>query len=95
MGKDFFEGEIVIVRRCTRFWRRSLATATTAALVFAVSLLAAFGDRAEAAENAKGIYLLGSVASMAGVVPPPGTYGTSIKYFYSGSASGAAGSRRM
>ena len=53
-------------------------------------MLAGGDNRAEAAENAKGFYLLGSVTSMAGFVPPPGKYGTSFKYFYSGSASGSA-----
>ena len=43
-----------------------------------------------AAENASGIYLLGSKTSMAGFVPPPGTYVQDINFAYSGSASGAA-----
>ena len=42
------------------------------------------------AENATGIYLLGIKTSMAGFVPPPGTYVTDYNYYYSGSASGAA-----
>lgn len=45
---------------------------------------------AHAAEDAKGIYLLGYKSSMAGYVPPAGTYINSTKYFYSGDASGAA-----
>jgi hypothetical protein len=45
---------------------------------------------ARPAENATGIYLLGSKTSMAGFVPPPGTYVTDYNYYYSGSASGAA-----
>jgi hypothetical protein len=44
----------------------------------------------DAAEDANSIYLPGFVASMAGALPPPGTYFASYKYFYSGSASGAA-----
>lgn len=43
-----------------------------------------------AAENATGIYLLGSKGAMAGYVPPPGTYVVDINYGYSGSASGSA-----
>jgi hypothetical protein len=45
---------------------------------------------ARAAENAAGIYLLGSKVAMAGYVPPPGTYVTDINYYYSGNASGNA-----
>jgi hypothetical protein len=45
---------------------------------------------ARAAENATGIYLLGIKSSMAGFVPPPGTYVTDYNYNYSGNASGAA-----
>ena len=43
-----------------------------------------------AAENAAGIYLLGSKTSMAGFVPPPGTYVQDINFAYSGTASGSA-----
>ena len=46
------------------------------------------GD-AQAAENAAGIYLLGTKTSMAGFVPP-GTYFVDVNYFYSGDASGNA-----
>jgi len=45
---------------------------------------------AQAAENAAGIYLLGSKTAMSGFVPPPGTYVTDINYYYSGDAGGAA-----
>ena len=51
-------------------------------------LLAA--ERAYAAEQAKSIYLLGVTASMAGLTPPPGIYGSSFTYLYSGDATGAA-----
>jgi hypothetical protein len=44
----------------------------------------------EAAENAAGIYLLGTKTSMAGFVPPPGIYFIDVNYFYSGGASGNA-----
>jgi hypothetical protein len=45
---------------------------------------------AEAAENATGWYALGTKASMAGFVPPPGTYFIDVNLFYEGSASGAS-----
>ena len=45
---------------------------------------------AQAAENAAGIYLLGTKTSMAGFVPPPGTYFVDVNYFYAGDASGNA-----
>ena len=44
----------------------------------------------KATEVAKQFYLLGSKASMAGFVPPPGTYVGAINYYYTGDASGAA-----
>jgi hypothetical protein len=52
--------------------------------------LALAATQARAAENATGIYLLGIKTSMAGFLPPPGTYVTDINYYYSGDASGAA-----
>jgi hypothetical protein len=61
-------------------------------LVFVVMAWASIlsGGKALAAEDGKGFYLLGSTTSLAGIVPPPGMYGVSYKYFYSGSASGGA-----
>jgi hypothetical protein len=47
------------------------------------------GD-ARAAENATGIYLLGSKTAMSGFVPPPGLYFTDLNYYYAGSAGGQA-----
>jgi hypothetical protein len=44
----------------------------------------------QAAENAAGWYALGTKASMAGFVPPPGTYFIDVNYYYSGDARGAA-----
>jgi hypothetical protein len=44
----------------------------------------------QAAENAAGWYALGTKASMAGFVPPPGIYFVDVNYFYSGDASGTA-----
>jgi hypothetical protein len=43
-----------------------------------------------AAESAKSVYLLGSNGSLAGFVPPPGMYFSSINYYYTGSASAEA-----
>ncbi|MGE0053433.1 MAG: transporter [Hyphomicrobium sp.] len=42
---------------------------------------------AQAAEGAAGFYLLGSKTSMAGYLPPPGTYVSDYNYFYTGSAN--------
>jgi hypothetical protein len=45
---------------------------------------------AQAAENAAGWYALGTKASMAGFVPPPGTYFIDVNYYYEGNAKGSA-----
>jgi hypothetical protein len=42
---------------------------------------------ANAAESATSVYLLGFRSTAAGVVPPPGVYTASDKYFYSGEAA--------
>jgi hypothetical protein len=52
-------------------------------------------ERADAAEQAKSVYLLGVTASMAGMTPPPGTYVSSFTYLYSGDATGAAALSRL
>lgn len=44
-------------------------------------------ERAEAAEGATGFYLLGSKTTMAGFIPPPGTYVSDVNYLYSGNAN--------
>lgn len=44
----------------------------------------------KAAENATGWYALGTKASMAGFVPPPGTYFVDVNLYYEGTASGAS-----
>lgn len=49
--------------------------------------LAGPADPAHAAESATGFYLLGSKTSMAGYVPPPGTYVVDMNYYYTGSAN--------
>jgi hypothetical protein len=59
-------------------------------LVTAAIIFSALQPRAQAAEDGKGIYLPGLKGSMAGFVPPPGTYGSSYKVYYSGGTSGAA-----
>lgn len=48
--------------------------------------IGAHSDRVQAAESGLGFYLLGSKTSMAGFVPPPGTYLADYNYFYTGSA---------
>jgi hypothetical protein len=45
---------------------------------------------AQAAENATGWYALGTKDSMAGFVPPPGTYLIDVNMFYEGNASAAS-----
>lgn len=60
------------------------------ALFLALGTVGLGPDIAQAAENATGFYLLGSKASMAGYVPPPGIYVIDINYGYSGNASGNA-----
>ena len=62
--------------------------ATVLAFIFAVALVP---QSTEAAEDATGFYLLGSIASGGAIVPPPGTYLTNYKYYYNGDASGIAG----
>jgi len=57
-------------------------------LIFALILIATISSPpARAAEAAKGFYLLGSNASVANIVPPPGTYLVNYKYYYGGNAS--------
>ena len=52
--------------------------------------IAVISVEAEAAENAAGWYALGTKASMAGFVPPPGTYFIDVNMFYEGTASAAS-----
>ena len=47
------------------------------------------GGKVEAAEDGKSIYLLGIATSQAGIVPPPGSYGASYNFFYTGSSQDA------
>jgi hypothetical protein len=58
--------------------------------LLALGIVCPGGEKARAAESAAGIYLLGAKGSMAGYVPPPGTYFTDYSYFYSGDATGQA-----
>jgi hypothetical protein len=68
--------------------RRGAAAAASLALAF--SFLTGSGGESLASEDATQFYLLGSKGPLAGITPPPGTYATSIKYYYSGDASGSA-----
>lgn len=51
-----------------------------------IGMLSSHGD-AQAVEGAAGFYLLGSKGSMAGYVPPPGTYVQNDHYYYAGKAN--------
>ena len=57
-------------------------------LLLAGATLHALEKRAEAAEAATGVYLLGSRAAGAGITPPPGLYFNDDTYFYSGKIGG-------
>ncbi len=72
-----------------RYWISSFAVCI-AIMACAASTLLISATPTRAAEDAAGIYLLGSKSSMAGVLPPPGTYFSSLSYFYTGDASGRA-----
>jgi len=52
--------------------------------------LALMNPSAWASEDATQFYLLGSKGPLAGITPPAGGYATSIKYYYTGTASGDA-----
>ncbi len=55
-------------------------------VVFVIATVTGVVNHARAAESGTGVYLLGFRSTAAGIVPPPGVYGTSDKYFYSGQA---------
>jgi hypothetical protein len=59
-----------------------------AVCVAVASMFIAGLSDAQASEGAKNFYLLGSNASMAGAVPPPGTTVVNYDYYYRGDASG-------
>src|SRR5690349_5264514 len=61
-----------------------------AAAICTLAAVASLPIAAHGAENAAGIYLLGAKTSMAGYVPPPGTYVTDLNYYYAGDAGGEA-----
>ena len=77
-------------RRKFRYGVFSQLTYLLLVCALCLTYVASSKNEAKAAEDAKGIYLLGFTTSMSGFVPPPGMYGSSIKYFYSGDATGAA-----
>jgi hypothetical protein len=60
---------------------------------FALGVVNAGSIEVQAAENAAGWYALGTKASMAGFVPPPGTYFIDVNYYYSGDAKRTAARR--
>ena len=66
-------------------WRPGLSIATLALSLLLIPVTKS--DTAIALACNPQIFI---AASLAGVMPPPGTYITSYKYFYSGDASGAA-----
>lgn len=57
---------------------------------FALGAASLVGKDAHPAENATQWYALGTKASMAGFVPPPGTYFVDVNLYYSGDARGTA-----
>jgi hypothetical protein len=67
-----------------------MRSSTRTVIVGAALAILAAGGSTEAAEQAKSVYLLGATASMAGFAPPPGLYASSLYYFYTGDATGAA-----
>ena len=59
---------------------------TTAFLLAGLALpLIARPNEVQAAEGGLGFYLLGTRTSLAGFVPPPGTYLADFNYYYAGS----------
>lgn len=54
--------------------------------LLAIAVLHSMGARAEAAEAATGVYILGSRTVGAGITPPAGNYFQNDTYFYSGEA---------
>ena len=56
--------------------------------LLAIAILHSLGTRAEAAEAATGVYLLGSRTVGAGITPPAGLYFQDDTYFYSGKIGG-------
>ncbi|WP_134679064.1 SphA family protein [Paracoccus ravus] len=57
--------------------------------LLAAGALAGFGGQAWAVEGGAGMYILGSKTTMAGAVPPPGTYTQQTFYYYSGENGGS------
>src|SRR5262245_7335941 len=80
-------GKLELRRKIPRFAMRNAALMTG---LLALGIIFPCREGPRAAENATGLYLLGGKTSMAGFVPPPGTYVTDINLYYSGKATGAA-----
>lgn len=87
LSKELFQEDTMIYRK--KPWQNSIKSATTT-VALALSIFIATNTIVNAAEVSKGIYLLGGKASLAGLVPPPGTYFIVTNYYYSGDASAAA-----
>ncbi|MGD9671600.1 MAG: transporter [Hyphomicrobiaceae bacterium] len=64
--------------------KRTVALWVGAGLALAINLPT---TELKAAEGAAGFYLLGSRTTMAGFLPPPGTYVQDLKYYYKGDSS--------
>lgn len=67
--------------------RRSFKRACIASGLLLIGLAVAVMPSANASEDAKQIYLLGAISSMAAVIPPPGTYYGNINLYYDANAS--------
>lgn len=70
----------------------STTTSRVVHLVGMLFLLVSSSSYLQATEDAKQFYLLGTNASGAGIMPPPGTTLNSYDYYYRGDASGRAAS---
>ncbi len=68
---------------------RRTSWAAVATFVLGFAALSISASQPNAAESAKQFYLLGSNTTLAGISPPPGTYLSNWKYFYTGDASGS------
>lgn len=68
---------------------RALRAASFILMTTAASVALASVNQAGAAENGRGVYLLGFNTTMAGFQPPPGVYFSDYTYLYHGTAGGS------